>query len=86
MPDLPVGIWVERFVEFLLAHFSPLFDLVAAVLLFLVRVVYWVLIQPHPLLMAAVLTRVAWVAIRRWRGVRAGRGGDPVARPRERPA
>jgi glycine betaine/proline transport system permease protein len=58
-------------VDFLLEYFSPLFDLVAAVLLFLVRVVYWVLIQPHPLLMVAVLTVVGWLAIRRWRRVTA---------------
>lgn len=66
MPSLPVGQWVDSAVSFLRDNFSGLFDGVSSLLLGLVHIMYLVLITPHPLLVVAVLTAVAWLASRRW--------------------
>jgi glycine betaine/proline transport system permease protein len=66
MPELPLGAWVERAVDFLLAHFSGLFDGLSGLLLHLLNAVYIVLIRPHPLVLVAALVVLAWVASRRW--------------------
>ncbi|WP_454859558.1 ABC transporter permease [Promicromonospora soli] len=66
MPELPVAAWVESAVEFLQQNFSGAFDTLATLLLQLVNATYTVLAGPHPFLMLAILTALAWYATRRW--------------------
>jgi glycine betaine/proline transport system permease protein len=66
MPKLPVGAWVERAVDYLLAHFSGLFDGLAGVLQHVVNAVYLLLARPHPSALLACLVALAWLASRRW--------------------
>lgn len=66
MPDLPVDAWVERAVQFLLDNFSGVFDVASALILQLVNASYFLLIRPHPLVLLAGFTTLAWLATRRW--------------------
>src|SRR5919108_3341373 len=66
MPDLPVDAWVERAVRFLLENFSGVFDVSSTLIRRLVDATYFLLISPHPLVMLAVFTTLAWLATRRW--------------------
>ncbi|RVX38971.1 glycine betaine/proline transport system permease protein [Nonomuraea polychroma] len=66
MPDLPVDTWVESTVRFLQEHFSGVFDVTSALILRLVDVTYVLLIGPHPLVLLAFFTALAWLATRRW--------------------
>lgn len=66
MPDLPVDSWVEGVVRFLQENFSGVFDVASALILRLVNATYFLLIQPHPLLLLAFFTLLAWLATRRW--------------------
>jgi len=66
MPRLPVGVWVEHAVDYLLAHFSGLFDGLSGVLQHVVNAVYLLLVRPHPSALLAGLVALAWLASRRW--------------------
>jgi glycine betaine/proline transport system permease protein len=66
VPSLPIGTWVDGFVDFLRENFSGLFDGASSLLLQLVNAVYFVLISPHPLVLVAVFTIIALVSARRW--------------------
>lgn len=66
MPELPVDAWVERAVQFLLDNFSGVFDVASKLILQLVNASYFLLISPHPLVLLACFTALAWAAARRW--------------------
>lgn len=66
MPKLPVGVWVEQAVDYLLAHFSGLFDGLSGLLQQVVNAVYLVLVRPHPAALLGGLVALAWLASRRW--------------------
>ncbi|WP_113699280.1 ABC transporter permease subunit [Nonomuraea lactucae] len=65
MPRIPIGDAVESGIQFLLDRLGGLFDVVSAALTRLVDTVYAILVAPHPLLLIAVLSAVAWFAGRR---------------------
>ncbi|ROP54310.1 ABC transporter permease/substrate binding protein [Streptomyces sp. PanSC9] len=60
MPRLPLGDWVDSGVNWLVDHFSWLFDAVKAVLEGMYDGIDAVLTAPAPLLMAGILAVVAW--------------------------
>lgn len=66
MPELPVDAWVERAVQFLLDNFSGVFDVASKLILQFVNASYFLLISPHPLVLLACFTALAWAAARRW--------------------
>ncbi|WP_336245585.1 ABC transporter permease [Nonomuraea sp. SYSU D8015] len=57
---------MERAVQFLLDNFSGVFDVASTLILQLVNASYFVLIRPHPLVLLACFTALAWAATRRW--------------------
>jgi glycine betaine/proline transport system permease protein len=65
MIEVPVGEWVEGFVDFLRTNAAPVFDGMAALTLTLVNAVYTALVLPHPLVVIAVLAGLTAVATRR---------------------
>ncbi|WP_435270512.1 ABC transporter permease/substrate binding protein [Streptomyces sp. 1222.5] len=60
MPRLPLGDWVDSGVNWLVDHFSWLFDAVKAVMEGMYDGIDAVLTAPAPLLMAGILAVVAW--------------------------
>ncbi|WP_432170573.1 ABC transporter permease/substrate binding protein [Streptomyces sp. 1222.5] len=60
MPRLPLGDWVDSGVNWLVDHFSWLFDAVKAVMEGMYGGIDAVLTAPAPLLMAGILAVVAW--------------------------
>ncbi|GGW49808.1 hypothetical protein GCM10010503_28370 [Streptomyces lucensis JCM 4490] len=60
MPRLPLGDWVDSGVNWLVGHFSWLFDAVKAVMEGMYDGIDAVLAAPAPLLMAGILAVVAW--------------------------
>ncbi|MGW4567948.1 ABC transporter permease/substrate binding protein [Streptomyces sp. NPDC004561] len=60
MPRLPLGDWVDSGVNWLVAHFSWLFDAVKAVMEGMYNGIDAVLAAPAPLLTAGILAVVAW--------------------------
>ena len=60
MPRIPFGDWVNTTVDWLLDNASWLFDLLKTVFLGVYDAFYAVLSAPQPLLMAGILTVLAW--------------------------
>ena len=65
MPEIDVGAPVGALVDWLTAHFGPLFDAISAVMLFLLDAVLVVLTAPHPLVMTLVFVALALLE-RKW--------------------
>ncbi|SHN74926.1 ABC transporter permease [Cryptosporangium aurantiacum] len=66
MPRVPIGEWVDSFIQFLLDHFGGVFDGLASAVTSLVNGLYWVLHTPPYGVVIAVFALLAWVATRRW--------------------
>ena len=65
MPEIDIGAPVGAFVDWLTANFGPLFDVISAVMLFLLDAVLLVLIAPHALVLTAVFVALALLE-RKW--------------------
>jgi glycine betaine/proline transport system permease protein len=65
MPDIDIGGPVGALVDWLTAHFGPLFEAISAVMLFLLDAVLVVLTAPHPLVLTAIFVALALLE-RRW--------------------
>lgn len=61
VPKLPLGNWVESFVQFITDNFSGFFDVVEGTLNFLVSAFQGTLTFLPPLAMIVVLAAIAWV-------------------------
>ncbi|WP_053658649.1 ABC transporter permease/substrate binding protein [Streptomyces sp. MMG1121] len=60
MPRIPLGDWVDSGVNWLVDHFSWLFDAIKAVMEGMYNGIDTVLAAPEPLLMAGILAVIAW--------------------------
>src|SRR5690625_4475505 len=65
MPRIPIGLWIEQAINWLLAHFSWLFNAMSVLIEEAVTLVLQVLVAPVPLFMTAILAAVAFVASRK---------------------
>ncbi len=65
MPELPIGDYGEKAINYMTDHFSPLFDMTSAMLTLLLRWTYLSLAGLQAPVMVAILTLVALVATRR---------------------
>ena len=65
MPDIDIGAPVGALVDWLTAHFGPLFGAISAVMLFLLDAVLVVLTAPHPLVVTVVFVALALLE-RKW--------------------
>jgi glycine betaine/proline transport system permease protein len=65
MPNINVGAPVGALVDWLTAHFGPLFDAISTVMLALLNAVLVVLTAPHPLVVTAVFVVLALLE-RKW--------------------
>jgi glycine betaine/proline transport system permease protein len=66
MFDIPIGLWVEGFVDALRDKLSLLFEGMADVTLMLVNLIYLVFAIPHPFVTMAALAAVAFMATKQW--------------------
>jgi glycine betaine/proline transport system permease protein len=62
MPDLPIGEFVARIVDWLQGSWSGLFSVIASLMEFLINLVLFGLTAPHWLVIVAVCTGFAWWA------------------------
>ncbi|MFI7067479.1 ABC transporter permease [Kribbella sp. NPDC050124] len=60
MPDIPVGSWAESVVNWLREYFTPIFDAISHVMLWLIDIVLAALTAPHPLVITALAVALAW--------------------------
>ncbi|WP_189080541.1 ABC transporter permease [Mangrovihabitans endophyticus] len=66
IPNIPIDDWVETIIDWLRDNLDPVFSFISEVLRQLLNGMYHVLVLPHPLLLAAILVALAWLATRRW--------------------
>jgi glycine betaine/proline transport system permease protein len=61
---IPIGQWAKAFVDWLTAHAAWLFDAIAVALEHMIDAILWILQTPHPLVIVALATLLAWVVHR----------------------
>ena len=61
VPKIPLGNWVENFVQFITDNFSGFFDVLQGALNFMVSAFQGILTLLPPLAMILVLAAIAWV-------------------------
>jgi glycine betaine/proline transport system permease protein len=64
---IPLGRWINGFVDFLNENVAWLFDLISDVLGFLINGLIDILVWTHPLVLIALLAGLAWWLHRSWR-------------------
>ena len=57
---IPIGNWAKAFVDFLTDHAAWFFDGISAILETCILAILWVLQAPHPLVVVAAATALAW--------------------------
>ena len=57
---IPIGAWAKSFVDWLTTNFDLFFDQLANVLSAIISVLLYILQTPHPLIIIAVVTALAW--------------------------
>lgn len=57
---IPIGAWAKSFVDWLTTNFNLFFDQLANVLSAIISVLLYILQTPHPLIIIAVVTALAW--------------------------
>src|SRR5689334_24010344 len=65
MPRIDIGAPVGALVDWLTAHFGPVFHAISAVMLFLLNAVLYILTAPHAFVVTAVFVALALVE-RKW--------------------
>ena len=63
---IPVGIWARQVVDWLTENAGWFFDALASVLEFLIDGLLAILNWPHPLIVVALFTALAWYLRRSW--------------------
>ncbi|MBO8127634.1 MAG: proline/glycine betaine ABC transporter permease [Peptococcaceae bacterium] len=73
MPKIPIGDWVEAFVEFLDAYFGGFFEFVSDVIEAVIQAFTNALLFPPPVVLIAILMALVWLLANRkialWTGV-----------------
>ncbi|PLU81991.1 choline ABC transporter permease subunit [Sinorhizobium medicae] len=57
---IPIGAWAKAFVDWLTTNFDLFFDQLANVLSGIISVLLYILQTPHPLIVIAIVTALAW--------------------------
>ncbi|HXV32020.1 MAG TPA: ABC transporter permease subunit, partial [Sinorhizobium sp.] len=57
---IPIGGWAKAFVDWLTTNFALFFDQLASFLSAIISVLLYILQTPHPLVVIAVVTALAW--------------------------